>query len=39
MAPDKSQRRAPGDCLSEHNLAQIRDLIVMISIDKLWNHE
>jgi hypothetical protein len=33
------QCRAVGDCLTKHNLADVRDLMVVISIDSLWKYE
>jgi hypothetical protein len=39
MASNNTQRRAVSDCLTKHNLADVCDLIVLISVDSLWRYE
>jgi hypothetical protein len=39
MASDNTQCRADGDCLTKHNLADVCDLMVLISVDNLWKYE
>jgi hypothetical protein len=39
MASDNTQWRAVGESLTKHNLADVRDLMVLISVDSLWKYE
>jgi hypothetical protein len=39
MTSDNTQRRAVGDRLTKHNLADVYYLLVLISVDSLWNDE
>jgi hypothetical protein len=39
MASDDTQCLAVGDCLIKHNLLDVCDIMVLISIDSLWKYE
>jgi hypothetical protein len=39
MTSDNTQCLAVGDCLTKHNLTDICDLMVLISVDNLWDYE
>jgi hypothetical protein len=39
MASDNTQCRAVGDCLTKHNLTDVCDVMVSISVDNLWKYE
>jgi hypothetical protein len=38
MASGNTQRRAVGNCLTEHSLADVRDKMVLISVGSLWKY-
>jgi hypothetical protein len=39
MASDNTQCRTVGDCLTKHNLTDVCDLMMLISVDSLWKCE
>lgn len=38
MASDNTQCRSVSDCLTERNLADVCDVMVLISVENLWKY-